>query len=57
MFEAVLYDLDGLIVDSEPLHGIASEKALNIYGYTLSEIPESVRNSFTAKGWWMWLQL
>lgn len=49
MFEAVLYDLDGLIVDSEPLHGIASEKALNVYGHTLSEIPESVRKSFYGK--------
>ena len=49
MFGAVLYDLDGLIVDSEPLHGIASEKALNIYGRTLSEIPESVRSSFYGK--------
>lgn len=49
MFEAVLYDLDGLIVDSEPLHGIASEKALNIYGRTQSEIPQSVRSSFYGK--------
>jgi len=49
VFEAVLYDLDGLIVDSEPLHGIASEKALNIYNHTLSEIPESVRKSFYGK--------
>jgi len=49
VFQAVLYDLDGLIVNSEPLHGIASEKTLNIYGRTLSEIPESVRNSFYGK--------
>lgn len=49
MFEAVLYDLDGLIVDSEPLHGTASENALNVYGHTLSEIPESVRDSFYGK--------
>jgi beta-phosphoglucomutase len=49
VFQAVLYDLDGLIVDSEPLHGIASEKALNAYGHTLGEIPESVRKSFYGK--------
>ncbi|HUU26172.1 MAG TPA: HAD family phosphatase [archaeon] len=44
--KAVLYDLDGLMVDSEPLHGKASEKALNAYGHTLEDIPAALRQSF-----------
>ena len=49
MFKAALYDLDGLIVDSEPIHGLASEKALNLYGHTLEDIPLAVRKSFYGK--------
>ncbi|MBW7997679.1 MAG: HAD family phosphatase [Candidatus Glassbacteria bacterium] len=48
-FEAALYDLDGLIVDSEPLHGVASEKALNVYGRSLEELSDEVRGSFYGK--------
>lgn len=49
MFEAALYDLDGLLVDSEPIHGRASEKALAVYGRKLSDIPENIRKSFYGK--------
>ncbi|OGG05319.1 MAG: hypothetical protein A3F83_17210 [Candidatus Glassbacteria bacterium RIFCSPLOWO2_12_FULL_58_11] len=49
MFEAALYDLDGLLVDSEPIHGRASEKALGVYGRKLSDIPENIRKSFYGK--------
>ena len=48
-FGAALYDLDGLIVDSEPLHGIASEKALNAYGRSLDDLSDEVRASFYGK--------
>jgi len=48
-FGAALYDLDGLIVDSEPLHGVASERALNAYGRSLEELPPRVRASFYGK--------
>lgn len=48
-FQAALYDLDGLMVDSEPLHGLASELAAKAYGRTLQDIPEDVRRSFYGK--------
>jgi len=48
-FQAALYDLDGLMVNSEPIHGVASEKAVNVYGRTLQDIPEEVRQSFYGK--------
>ncbi len=48
-FEAALYDLDGLIVNSEPLHGIASEKAVNVYGRSMEELSDQVRRSFYGK--------
>ncbi|MEA1996120.1 MAG: HAD family phosphatase [Gemmatimonadota bacterium] len=49
MLEAALYDLDGLIVNTEPIHGEASEKALNVFGHTLGDIPENVRKSVYGK--------
>jgi len=49
VIEAVLYDLDGLIVDSEALHGKASEEALNKYGHGLAELPAVVRKNFYGK--------
>ncbi len=48
-FEAALYDLDGLIVDSEPVHGIASEKTVNVYGRSMEELSGEVRRSFYGK--------
>jgi beta-phosphoglucomutase len=48
-FEAALYDLDGLIVNSEPLHGIASEKTVNVYGRSMEELSGEVRRSFYGK--------
>ena len=45
MLEAVLYDLDGLMVDTEPLHQRASELALEPYGRKYEEIPEALRKS------------
>lgn len=49
IFGAALYDLDGLIVNSEPLHGVASEKALNRYGRSLEELSGEIRASFYGK--------
>ncbi|HLA39525.1 MAG TPA: HAD family phosphatase [Candidatus Glassbacteria bacterium] len=47
--QAALYDLDGLMVDSEPVHGVASEMAAKTYGRSLQELPEDVRRSFYGK--------
>ena len=49
MIEAVLYDLDGLIVDSEAIHGQASELALNKYGHTLEDLSWEMRKNFYGK--------
>ncbi|MBN2289328.1 MAG: HAD family phosphatase, partial [Candidatus Glassbacteria bacterium] len=49
MIEAVLYDLDGLMVDSEAIHGEASEEALNKYGYRLTDLSDELRRNFYGK--------
>ena len=49
MFKAVLYDLDGLMVDSEELQGKASEVALNKYGFSLEDLPDKMRRNFYGK--------
>ncbi len=49
MIKAVLYDLDGLMVDSEAIHGEASEKALNGYGHSLEDLPSELRRNFYGK--------
>jgi beta-phosphoglucomutase len=49
VFEAVLYDLDGLMVDSEELQGKASEMALNKYGFSLEDLPDEMRKNFYGK--------
>jgi HAD superfamily hydrolase (TIGR01509 family) len=49
LFKAALYDLDGLMVDSEPIHEVATEKVLNKYGHTRSDIPEKIRKDFYGK--------
>ena len=49
MFKAALYDLDGLMVDSEPAHGVATEKVLNKYGFKRSDIPDAIRKDFYGK--------
>ncbi|MEA2064178.1 MAG: HAD family phosphatase, partial [Gemmatimonadota bacterium] len=49
MIKAVLYDLDGLLVDTEAIHGVASERALNRYGHTLEDLPHDLRIGFYGK--------
>jgi HAD superfamily hydrolase (TIGR01509 family) len=49
VIEAVLYDLDGLMVDSEALHGQASEQALNKYGHRLEDLSWEMRKNFYGK--------
>ena len=49
MIAAVLYDLDGLMVDSEPFHLMASQEALKKYGHRLEDLPLELRKSFFGK--------
>lgn len=46
MIKAVIYDLDDLMVDSNPLHLRAWEKLLKVYGHEFSELPESSQSKF-----------
>jgi beta-phosphoglucomutase len=46
-YKAVLLDMDGVIVDSEPLHVAAFQATLKNYGHELSE--EDYKNHFAGK--------
>ena len=42
-FRAVLFDLDGTLIDSEPLHYGAFKQALKEYGYDLDSLGDAVK--------------
>jgi len=46
-YKAVLFDMDGVIVDSEPLHVAAFQATLKNYGYSLSD--EQYKQHFAGK--------
>lgn len=46
MIEAVLFDLDNLMVDSEPLHLEASRRLFAKYGKDVNTLPESITSNF-----------
>ena len=46
MIKAVIYDMDDLMVNSNPLHIRASEKVFRKYGIGLEKIPQNVRAGF-----------
>jgi HAD superfamily hydrolase (TIGR01509 family) len=48
MIEAVLFDLDGLLIDSEPLHFACWKQTLATIGYALR--PETYSNHWTRAG-------
>jgi len=47
MIKAVVYDMDGLFVDSESLQTIAWDKFLKRYDHNIADVPMEVRNGFT----------
>ena len=49
MIKAVIYDMDDLMVNSDPLHIVAWEKLLTEYGHKFSDLPESTRSNFIGK--------
>lgn len=49
MIKAIIYDVDGTLVDSEPFHIESWDKALQNYGHSLSEYPEDKRSSIPGK--------
>lgn len=46
-YKAVLFDMDGVILDSEPLHEAAFREILQNYGHTLTE--DDYKNHFAGK--------
>ena len=46
MIKAVIYDLDDLMVNSNPLHTEASDKVLQKYGVSQKKLPEHIRAKF-----------
>lgn len=47
--KAVIYDVDGTMVDSEPLHVDAWDKALQIYSHKLSDLSKNLRETMAGK--------
>ena len=48
-FKAVIYDVDGTMVDSEPLHVSAWDRALQSYGHKLVDLSEEFRATMAGK--------
>jgi HAD superfamily hydrolase (TIGR01509 family) len=46
MIEAVIYDLDDTMVNSDPLHARAWEELLQPYGHVFADLPEELRAGF-----------
>jgi HAD superfamily hydrolase (TIGR01509 family) len=46
---AVIYDVDGTMVDSEPLHIAAWDKTLQRYGFTLSDVSKEFQATMAGK--------
>lgn len=46
MIKAVIYDLDDLMVNSDPLHARAWEILMSRHGFAFSDLPEAERSKF-----------
>ncbi|MBA3723381.1 MAG: HAD family phosphatase [Candidatus Levybacteria bacterium] len=49
MIKAVIFDVDGTLVDSEPLHVLAWDKALRFYDFSLEDLSEGLQNSIAGR--------
>jgi HAD superfamily hydrolase (TIGR01509 family) len=49
MIKAVIYDLDDLMVNSDPIHILAWEMLLKEFNHSFSEIPLEIRTTFIGK--------
>jgi len=47
MIKAIIYDMDDLMVNSDPLHAIAWERLLKNFNHKFSDLPEELRSKFT----------
>jgi HAD superfamily hydrolase (TIGR01509 family) len=46
MIKAIIYDMDDLMVNSDPLHIVAWEKILQNFNKKFTDIPEEIRSKF-----------
>ena len=49
MIKAIIYDVDGTMVDSEPLHVEAWDKALQLFSYHLSDLSPTLQATMAGK--------
>lgn len=49
MIKAVIYDVDGTMVDSEPLHVEAWNKALQLFNHHLSDLSPTLQATIAGK--------
>ena len=49
MIKAIIYDVDGTMVDSEPLHVASWDKALQLYGHRLQDLSAQLRATMAGK--------
>lgn len=46
MLKAAIYDMDDLMVNSDPMHALAWEKSLEVFGKSFADLPEELRSKF-----------
>jgi len=46
MIKAIIYDLDDLMINSNPLHVKTWDRLLKEYGYRFSDLPQEIRSEF-----------
>lgn len=49
MIKAVIFDVDGTMVDSEPLHVLAWDRALQMYDHRLSDLSDERRSKIAGR--------
>jgi len=49
MIKAIIYDMDDLMVNSDPLHALAWEELLADFNHKFSDLPEELRSKFIGR--------
>ena len=56
MIDAIIFDLDGIIVDGEPVHLTAANKVLSAYGFHLTEEENNEYIGTSTQEYWLRLK-